>query len=375
MASPPNTATSPPFTPHPSLPTNPKKRPSLPLSPSTTTFKRRKPSAAASATSTSAHPLRQTSFPPEEFSAGLRDLRSPSVESSVAGASVTGAGGGGGSSTRGRGRPRKSGGKGRRDEDGRSVKSGTGKGGTGTRAGSLLDGKSVAGGAGGAGEDGGDGDDEEGDDEAGMVTTSVEGGGEAERAAEKKKMAVLVDAFDRDQQDRYDMYRRVKLKKETVRKITNATLSQSVPPSVITTINGYTKIFIGELIEKARLVQAQESLASASSPTNPHSLTPTSSNPHSQPIATNPTPTQLNAIPQSLTPTSSQPTTTTTTTTGKEPPPPPPGPLLPSHLREALRRYKRSGEGGGVGFGGLSLGNLGVKGAGSARVRGGRLFR
>ncbi len=31
--------------------------------------------------------------------------------------------------------------------------------------------------------------------------------------------SVLIDAFDRDQQDRYDMYRRVKLKKETVRKV------------------------------------------------------------------------------------------------------------------------------------------------------------
>ena len=30
---------------------------------------------------------------------------------------------------------------------------------------------------------------------------------------------VLVDAFNRDQADRYDMYRRVKLKKETVRRV------------------------------------------------------------------------------------------------------------------------------------------------------------
>ncbi len=38
--------------------------------------------------------------------------------------------------------------------------------------------------------------------------------------------SVLIDAFDRDQQDRYDMYRRVKLKKETVRKVR---LSISLP--------------------------------------------------------------------------------------------------------------------------------------------------
>ncbi|KAI9877873.1 MAG: hypothetical protein M1830_002581 [Pleopsidium flavum] len=360
MASPPNPATSPPYAQQTSLP-NPKKRPSLPLPQSSANFKRRKPSVATSATSASAHPLRQTSFPPEELIGGglrhdgLRDLRSPSVESSVAGTSVTGGGGGGGgaSSTRGRGRPRKSGGRARKDEDGRSVKSGTGKGGTGTRAGSILDGKSATGGAGGGGDEGGEAEDEEGDDE---MATAVEGGGEVERAAEKKKMAVLVDAFDRDQQDRYDMYRRVKLKKETVRKlklqtrltakqITNATLSQSVPPSVITTINGYTKIFIGELIEKARQVQAQYALAeSLTPPDSPPTTTNGASSSHPQPHQ-HPAPV-------------------------KEPP----GPLLPDHLREALRRYKRDGEGGGAGFAGLSLG-LGVQGVGSARLGGRRLFR
>lgn len=50
------------------------------------------------------------------------------------------------------------------------------------------------------------------------------------------------------------------------------------------------------------------------------------------------------------------------------------GPLLPDHLREALRRYKRDGEGGGAGLAGVSLG-LGVPGAGAARLGGKRLFR
>lgn len=50
------------------------------------------------------------------------------------------------------------------------------------------------------------------------------------------------------------------------------------------------------------------------------------------------------------------------------------GPLLPDHFREALRRYKRDGEGGGAGMAGVSLG-LGVQGTGSARLGGKRLFR
>lgn len=49
------------------------------------------------------------------------------------------------------------------------------------------------------------------------------------------------------------------------------------------------------------------------------------------------------------------------------------GPLLPDHFREALRRYKRDGEGGGTGVAGMSLG-LGVVGVRVARRGGSRLF-
>lgn len=55
------------------------------------------------------------------------------------------------------------------------------------------------------------------------------------------------------------------------------------------------------------------------------------------------------------------------------------GGLLPDHLREALRRYKADGDGGGFGFDGLSHPLLGVQGAAGWRVGDGasgqRLFR
>lgn len=50
------------------------------------------------------------------------------------------------------------------------------------------------------------------------------------------------------------------------------------------------------------------------------------------------------------------------------------GPLLPDHFREALRRHKRDGEGGGTGLQGVSTG-LGLPGSGAARLGGKRLFR
>lgn len=50
------------------------------------------------------------------------------------------------------------------------------------------------------------------------------------------------------------------------------------------------------------------------------------------------------------------------------------GPLQPDHVREALRRNKRDGEGGGTGAAAMSLG-LEVPGSGTARLGGRRLFR
>ena len=50
------------------------------------------------------------------------------------------------------------------------------------------------------------------------------------------------------------------------------------------------------------------------------------------------------------------------------------GPLLPDHLREALRRYRRDGEAIATGLTGFSVG-LGIPGSGSARLHGRRLFR
>lgn len=53
------------------------------------------------------------------------------------------------------------------------------------------------------------------------------------------------------------------------------------------------------------------------------------------------------------------------------------GQLLPDHIREALRRYKRDGEGGGTGMSGLSQPMMGTRGAFTwqAGPGGRRLFR
>ncbi len=132
--------------------TLPKKRPSI-GAPAGSTAKRRKPSTA----STSTHPLRQTSFPPEANGSAAFS-RSPSVESSIAGGSIVGG--------RKRGKPA---------GDARSVAGGKAGSAGGTAAGSLKAG------------DAGDGEGEEDEDEGGAVDTVMEGTGKMDEAAMKQE--------------------------------------------------------------------------------------------------------------------------------------------------------------------------------------------
>ncbi|KAF7166751.1 hypothetical protein CNMCM5623_000258 [Aspergillus felis] len=270
---------------------------------------------------------------------------------------------------------------------------------------------------------GDDGDEDEDFDDEGEMLRGEEGVTDTE--AEKKNLALLVDAFNPIQSERYDLFKRAKLRKETLRRIVNHALSQSVPASVVTTINGFTKVFAGEIIEKARTVQAEWAIAhdqaaraafdaeeaeaearaaeaaaraaasatpatggQGQSPPQPsvkreHSdsnrstpIPPSSSSPMPQQLGSQPPTPFISGLPQQQQ--EQQPPAARPKREFKPPPNPHRGQLLPSHLREALRRYKRDGEGGGVGFSGLSMGNLGVRGsvtwnAGSAGGR--RIFR
>jgi transcription initiation factor TFIID subunit 11 len=211
---------------------------------------------------------------------------------------------------------------------------------------------------------------------------------------------LLVDAFNPLQSERYDLFKRAKLRKETLRRIVNHALSQSVPASVVTTINGFTKVFAGEMIEKARTIQAEwaeahdqaaiaafeaeEAVAMTKAANTPGSATPgpsghpqvkqePSDHPSFPHVRASATPGPVGS--QQPVNGSSQPRRERIF---KLPPNPHRGQLLPSHLREALRRWKRDGEGGGVGFSGLSMGNLGVRGSvtwGAGSVGGRRIFR
>lgn len=80
--------------------------------------------------------------------------------------------------------------------------------------------------------------------------------------------------------------RRNKFRKETVRRIVNQTLSQSVPPSVVIGISGYTKLLVGLLIERARDVQEQNAASAAAAYPSPPSDPQPTKTPTKQPAST-----------------------------------------------------------------------------------------
>ncbi|KAL4972084.1 hTAFII28-like protein conserved region-domain-containing protein [Aspergillus desertorum] len=327
------------------------------------------------------HPLRQTSFPIDP------DLRAFSATATSDAGSVTGSftGSVGGASTDGvfkrkRGRKSKAEKEREREREREQERERQSDDVVSIARGGAA---STTGGGLGGNIGGEEGDEEDDFDDDGDLLGRDEGGEREDAEGERKNLALLVDAFNPLQSERYDLFKRAKLRKETLRRIVNHALSQSVPASVVTTINGFTKVFAGEIIEKARTVQkewaeahdqaalaelAQEGTMAEEKP-HPAANDEAHSAVKLEPVDTNRGASSAGAFRVSAPGVSAG---------VKLPPNPHRGQLLPSHLREALRRYKRDGEGGGVGFSGLSLGNLGVRGSvtwSAGSVGGRRLFR
>jgi transcription initiation factor TFIID subunit 11 len=116
--------------------------------------------------------------------------------------------------------------------------------------------------------------------------------------------------------------------------LVNHTLSQSVTSNIVTAVSATTKLFVGDIIDRARQVQIEWQAASTHLPTGEvlHEDAPLADR---------------------------------TQDCDR-------GPLTPDHLREALRRYKKERSGGSAGFLGLSLHGKDVV---NARMGGRRLFR
>jgi transcription initiation factor TFIID subunit 11 len=233
------------------------------------------------------------------------------------------------------------------------------------------------------------------------------------------------------QLERHGTWKRAKLKTNNVRTLVNQTLSQSVPANVITVVAAYTKMFAGLIVEGARDVQAEWAAVAEKRPDgednhvakklrgegsearekarvdeektkateaesktekvdkmevdgevtvkNEHQSPKADDVPHTddtQPDASDDAAAATNGDDHSM-------------TNGNGVAKAPAileasmgvrrqieevdrGPLLPDHLREALRRYKKAQYGGTVGFTGLSLEG---KDNAAARMGGRKLFK
>lgn len=300
-------------------------------------------------------------------------------------------------------------------DDGRSTKRGT----TAGAASVVTNGE----------HEGDEEDDDDEDDPAAGATANAGLLDAAELEKETQNRYLFRETVGAEHQHRYDSFNRVKLRKEDVRRLVNQTLSQSVPQNVVSAVQAYTKMFAGMLVESAREVQAE---SMATRPTLPDDRTNRAykrmrlmqpeANEESEsetddekevdgetgegeegrvkdikgdPDAVDKErPGSITDIPEH------QPATGQANRVPAKPvkrtkeadldmddlehiqpgawslakyiEEADRGPLLPDHLREALRRYKSSRAGGSVGFTGISLARPEVV---APRVGGKRLFR
>ncbi|KAJ7198581.1 hTAFII28-like protein conserved region-domain-containing protein [Mycena pura] len=73
----------------------------------------------------------------------------------------------------------------------------------------------------------------------------------------KDNLKVLMDNFTPLQYDRFEAYRRHALPKQAVRKVIQQSVGLQVSPPVAQIVAGVAKVFVGEIVEKARAVQAR----------------------------------------------------------------------------------------------------------------------
>lgn len=68
---------------------------------------------------------------------------------------------------------------------------------------------------------------------------------------ENKKMQVLMANFSEEQLNRYETFRRSAFQKSSIKKIIQTVCGKTVSQSVVIAMSGISKVFVGEIVEKA----------------------------------------------------------------------------------------------------------------------------
>jgi transcription initiation factor TFIID subunit 11 len=94
-----------------------------------------------------------------------------------------------------------------------------------------------------------------------------------QEAIQKKRainMGPLMKAMTEEQQDRYSAFRRHFLDKRFVKRLLQHLTRQTVTPQIVTLVAGVGKVFVGQIVEKAREVRQERLTASANGIPQPH---------------------------------------------------------------------------------------------------------
>ncbi|KAJ2337949.1 transcription initiation factor TFIID subunit 11, partial [Coemansia sp. RSA 2671] len=67
----------------------------------------------------------------------------------------------------------------------------------------------------------------------------------------------LWDQMSDDQRQRFDVYRRTALNKASIKKLVGHILNQQVTPTLTFVVAGFSKVFVGEIVERAVQIQAE----------------------------------------------------------------------------------------------------------------------
>ncbi|KZT38384.1 TAFII28-domain-containing protein [Sistotremastrum suecicum HHB10207 ss-3] len=82
----------------------------------------------------------------------------------------------------------------------------------------------------------------------------------------KADLKLLMDNFSQEQHNRFEAYRRSALNKGTMRKVIQSLTGQQVSQPVAQAVAGFSKVFVGEIIERARQAQARSGQTGPLSP-------------------------------------------------------------------------------------------------------------
>ncbi|KAG9288933.1 hypothetical protein G9A89_019555 [Geosiphon pyriformis] len=89
---------------------------------------------------------------------------------------------------------------------------------------------------------------------------------QAQLKRSKEELRALLENFSEEQLQRYEVYRRSSLSKPNVKRLVGQVLNQPCSPTMAFVIAGFTKVYIGEIIELAREVQKDWNQSGALTP-------------------------------------------------------------------------------------------------------------